>query len=605
MAAGRAPRGALARLRRSSLLRWRHRPAAAEELLIAPPDLRTQDASFVDEIEAGTFGLAGCVAHARRPLAVRHRAAQRGLGARAARLRLAAPSRRRRGRSRSRPWRANWCANGSPAAGGATRRPGRSTWSAAASSPGCRMPRCCSTAPTSGPTRPSCAAWTTRCCICRPPGASAPDGYPRLLALIALVQADLCIAGHDRQLDYSVPPLAAELRPPDPRRRRPHQPQPGDAGRAAARPAAAAPMLRGARHHAGPALLAAIARMAPMLRTCGWATACWRASTASAPPSAMRWPPCSPTTTAADCACHRTAVGLRAPGARRHRARRRCRRAARSGAGRQRLRRLPLVRAEHRQRAAARQRRPAAAPDAHARALARATASHNTLCLDDQSSSTLVRNARLEQASAPRRSAIPTSSPASCRGARPASPSRPRTTATSRASAWCTRARCTLDASGTRLDGVDTPRAAKGVVRFAWDVPFAVHFHLHPEAEAAHRPDAGRAELALDNGEQWRLSATGAALSIEESTHFAEAWAAAAQPVVLRALCGGTPRCAGGSSGWARAARWTPGRADASARKSGRPRRRCARDAVIAQRAVMPADPGKCRANAHSTGTRR
>src|SRR5262245_28645470 len=72
MAAGRAPRGALARLRRSSLLRWRHRPAVAEELLIAPPDLRTQDASFVDEIEAGAFGLAGCVAvlDGRSPFAI-------------------------------------------------------------------------------------------------------------------------------------------------------------------------------------------------------------------------------------------------------------------------------------------------------------------------------------------------------------------------------------------------------------------------------------------------------------------------------------------------------------------------------------------------------
>ena len=37
------------------------------------------------------------------------------------------------------------------------------------------------------------------------------------------------------------------------------------------------------------------------------------------------------------------------------------------------------------------------APDAHARALARSTASHNTPCLNDQSSSTLIRNARLEQ----------------------------------------------------------------------------------------------------------------------------------------------------------------------------------------------------------------
>ena len=40
---------------------------------------------------------------------------------------------------------------------------------------------------------------------------NAPDGYPRLLALIGLVHADLCIADHDRQLAQSQKLLAAEL----------------------------------------------------------------------------------------------------------------------------------------------------------------------------------------------------------------------------------------------------------------------------------------------------------------------------------------------------------------------------------------------------------
>ena len=40
---------------------------------------------------------------------------------------------------------------------------------------------------------------------------SASDGYPRLLAVFALVNADLCIAGRERQLEYSVPLLTAEL----------------------------------------------------------------------------------------------------------------------------------------------------------------------------------------------------------------------------------------------------------------------------------------------------------------------------------------------------------------------------------------------------------
>ena len=172
MAAGRAPRGALARLRRSSLLRWRHRPAAAEELLIAPPDLRTQDASLVDEIEAGTFGLAGCVGAAQRPLAVRHRAAQCGLGARAAWLRLAAPSRCgavARGRDPGARAGARMDRR-QPATPRASLEAGRGR--AAASFPGCRTPRCCWTGRAGGPTRPSCAAWTSRSCTCRLAGGA-------------------------------------------------------------------------------------------------------------------------------------------------------------------------------------------------------------------------------------------------------------------------------------------------------------------------------------------------------------------------------------------------------------------------------------------------
>src|SRR4029453_7942115 len=73
LAVERAGRGALARVRRSRLLRWRYRSPAAEELLLAPPDLRAHDASFADEVAAGSFGLGGAVAHlqGRSPFAIR------------------------------------------------------------------------------------------------------------------------------------------------------------------------------------------------------------------------------------------------------------------------------------------------------------------------------------------------------------------------------------------------------------------------------------------------------------------------------------------------------------------------------------------------------
>jgi hypothetical protein len=38
LAVGQAGRGALARMRRSRLLRWRYRSEAADELLLAPPN---------------------------------------------------------------------------------------------------------------------------------------------------------------------------------------------------------------------------------------------------------------------------------------------------------------------------------------------------------------------------------------------------------------------------------------------------------------------------------------------------------------------------------------------------------------------------------------
>ena len=50
LAVERAGRGVLARMRRSRLLRWRYRSPAADELVLAPPDLRGGDATFADDI---------------------------------------------------------------------------------------------------------------------------------------------------------------------------------------------------------------------------------------------------------------------------------------------------------------------------------------------------------------------------------------------------------------------------------------------------------------------------------------------------------------------------------------------------------------------------
>jgi uncharacterized heparinase superfamily protein len=97
-----------------------------------------------------------------------------------------------------------------------------------------------------------------------------------------------------------------------------------------------------------------------------------------------------------------------------------------------------------------------------------------------------------------------------------------------------------LDADGLRLEGRDRLDAAKGVLRLAWDLPCSIHFHLHPEVEARVGASPEVAELWLDSGELWQLTATGAAVSIEESVHYADA--TGPQPafqVVLRTRCYG------------------------------------------------------------------
>ena len=250
------------------LLRWRHRAAAAEELLIAPPDLRTQDASLVDEIEAGTFGLAGCVAmlDGRSPFAIeppnadwerelhgfgwlRHLDAARSLEVETLARELVrewiAGSRRRHAPA----WRPDvvgrrvisWLSHAALLLDGAERKRPYAAFMRSLDEQVAHLS----------------ASWR-----------SAPDGYPRLLALIALVKADLCIAGHDRQLDYSR--AAAGGRAASAR-------SSPTAATSAAIPATLIELMLdllplrqcfGARSiKPDPALSAAIARMAPMLRT--------------------------------------------------------------------------------------------------------------------------------------------------------------------------------------------------------------------------------------------------------------------------------------------------------------------------------------------------
>lgn len=543
LAVERARRGTLARVRRSRLLLWRHRAPIADDLVLAPPDLRLQDPSFAEEVASGSMGLAGLTAAlaGNSPFALhppdpawarelngfgwlRHFAADRTLENEAVARRLVqdwiATTRRRNAHA----WAPDivgrriisWLSHASLILDGAERRPYRAVMLSLEDQATYLS-----------------ASWR-----------NAPDGYPRLVALIGLTQAGLCIAGHERRLPAAEKCLAAEL----------ERQILADGGHVSRNPAVLLELLLDllplrqcfAAHTRKPdeALTAAIQRMMPMLSRLrlgdgqlgrfngmgiterdalatvlaydtGGHVEHATGSTASgyvrlargatvvlldagaAPPLALAGEAC------AGCLSFELSTG---------------------GS-------MLLVNA-------------GAPGPAHGtlRASSRGTSCHNTLELGGQSSSKLVRARGLGTGASIQHPDHVTCGvggvddtagggivlKASHDGYR------------DRFGLIHTRT-LALDPAGNRLEGRDQLDGGdKGELRFSWDVPFAVHFHLHPRASARLADGDKAAVLILPGGERWRLSASGAALTIEESTHFADVRGPLkAQQVVLRAVCYG------------------------------------------------------------------
>jgi uncharacterized heparinase superfamily protein len=152
----------------------------------------------------------------------------------------------------------------------------------------------------------------------------------------------------------------------------------------------------------------------------------------------------------------------------------------------------------------------------------RATASHNTLCLGEKSSSKLIRNKTLEElvGGAPIRFPDEVSShvevvderieiEASHDGyIRRFGLMHARTLA--------------LSASGRRLLGIDRMAGKHGTLRLRQDIPFAIHFHLHPAVRCRRADNPSVAIIELPGGDTWWFSLEGARLAIEESTFFAD-----------------------------------------------------------------------------------
>ena len=174
------------------------------------------------------------------------------------------------------------------------------------------------------------------------------------------------------------------------------------------------------------------------------------------------------------------------------------------------------------------------------RAAARATASHTTLCLNTTSSSRLVRDGALERAlgSAPLRL-----------------PANVHPHAGEDAGGMTIEAahdgyleqyrmlhfrRLTLSRDGRRLAGIDRLAPARGVLRMRRDLPFAIHFHVPWDAVCRYASTPDTAEVQVAVGSVWRFTASGARLSIEESTNFARvSGPQRSMQIVLRGACPG------------------------------------------------------------------
>jgi uncharacterized heparinase superfamily protein len=545
LAADGMRRSALARVRRSRLLRWRHRAPIARELVLAPPELRPVDPSFADEVASGSMGLAGLTAELgdASPFAVhppsaawvrelhgfgwlRHFAVVRtpendGLARRLTEQWLAIPRRA----APPDAWAPDvvgrrmisWLSHAGLLLDGAGRREHAAILRSLENQASYLS-----------------ASWR-----------DAPEGYPKLLALIGLTQACLCIGGHERRLEAAEKHLLSEL----------DQQILDDGGHVSRNPGTLIAVLLdllplrqcfGARGLTPEkALTGAVDRMMPMLRrlrlgdgqlarfngmgaterdALGMVLA-YQSGPSRAPPAlsnsgyvriergstvvvvdAGAPPPIELAGQAcAGCLSFELSAGEE----------------------------LLLVNGGA----------PAVAHE-RAMAAARGTASHNALVLGGQSSAVLVRNASLRRWIG----AVPIRYP-------------DRVTCVVEG---CDDGAVVLRAShdgyagrfgliharalllsrdGACLDGEDTLDGANGEVRLAHDVPVAVHFHLPPHAGARYGTAQGTADMILRNGVCWRLSAVGATLTIEAGTHFAEVLGPVqAQQVVLRTVCYGAAK---------------------------------------------------------------
>ena len=168
-------------------------------------------------------------------------------------------------------------------------------------------------------------------------------------------------------------------------------------------------------------------------------------------------------------------------------------------------------------------------------AVARATASHNTLTLAEKSSSRLIAHRKLEalMGAAPIR--YPDRVEWQSEGVDGDAVLQATHDGYHRRHELIHSRRLRLSADGLRLEGCDRIDGLKTKVRLRTDVPYAIHFHLLPSTRCGLGSAPNEAIVTLADGQRWRFTAQGATLSIEDGAFFGEsAGPRAAQQIVLR-----------------------------------------------------------------------
>lgn len=172
-------------------------------------------------------------------------------------------------------------------------------------------------------------------------------------------------------------------------------------------------------------------------------------------------------------------------------------------------------------------------------AVARATASHNTLCLAETSSSRLVRHDKLEEIAGGLPIRGPELALVRLTHEQDAAVLAASHDGYFKRYGLMHNRRLALLNGGMKLDGIDRLEPPNGRLRLKQDLPYAIHFHLHPDCrvELDDSEDEDVYRITLRTGQVFTFRASGAEISLEESFFFAESSGPRpASQVVLRGV---------------------------------------------------------------------